>query len=189
MFLTLLIVLTNLIPGDAIAIRSTNYKELNDTIFVLGDTTAELPYIGRVKVNDLNEDNLRDYFVETYSKYLKNADIAVFVLYRISVIGRINRPGIYYLPSFASFGDLIAISGGPLPDANLCRIRVYSGTKKTYLNFGKVMKKNLKISDLEITSGTVVEIPKKFTISLEDIYKFAATTGILWSVYREIIAK
>jgi hypothetical protein len=46
MFLTLLIVLTNLIPGDAIAIRSTNYKELNDTIFVLGDTTAELPYIG-----------------------------------------------------------------------------------------------------------------------------------------------
>jgi hypothetical protein len=34
-----------------------------------------------------------------------------------------------------------------------------------------------------------VEIPKKFTIGLEDIYKFAATTGILWSVYREIIAK
>ncbi|MDI6850576.1 MAG: SLBB domain-containing protein [bacterium] len=189
MFSSLLLSLIALVPGDAIAIKSTNYKELNDTIFVLGDTTAELPYIGRVNVAFIDESNIREYFIETYSKYLKEPDIAVFVLYRISIIGRVNKPGIYYLPSFASFGDLIAISGGPLPDANLSRIKVYSGSKKTHLNFRKTIIKNLKLNDLGIVSGTVVEVPKKFTIGLEDIYKFAATTGILWSVYKEVIAK
>jgi len=186
---SLLLSLIALIPGDAIAIKSTNYRELNDTIFVLGDTTAELPYIGRVNVAFIDEGNLREYFVETYSRYLKEPDIAVFVLYRVSIIGRVGKPGIYYLPSFASLGDLLAISGGPLPDANLNRIKIYSGTRKNHLNFRKTITKNLKINDLGIVSGTVIEVPKKFTISLEDIYKFAATTGILWTVYKEVIAK
>lgn len=189
MLISIILTLAALIPGDAIVIKSTNYRELNDTIFVLGDTTAELPYVGRVNVASIDESNIRRYFTETYSKYLKEPDIAVFILYRVSVIGRVGRPGIYYLPSFATLGDVIALSGGPLPDANLNRIKVYSGATRTHLNLRKTITNNLKLKDLQIGSGTVVEVPKKFAITLVDIYQFAATTAIVWSLYTNVIAK
>lgn len=188
LFSTLLSLLFyTLVPGDAVVIRSTNYRELNDTLIVLADTTAELPYIGRTNVSEITEENLREFFVETYQRYLKEPDIAVFVLYRVSIIGRVSKPGIYYLPPYAGLGDVLAISGGPLPDAALGSIRIYSAKTHQRISFRKGMKDDISIKDLNITSGTVVEVPRKFVVSLEDIYKFAATTGILWSVYRDVI--
>jgi len=188
-FFFALVFLTTLSPGDGIVIRSTNYKELNDTIIVLGDTTAELPYIGRIFVGDLTEENIRNFFVETYSKYLKEPDIAVYVVYRVSVIGRVGRPGIYYLPSFATLGDLMAIAGGPFSDALTSKIKIHTKSGEKKISLKSALNKSLTLKDLGICSGSVVEVPKKLVISLEDIYKFAATTGILWSVYRDIIKR
>ncbi len=176
-----------LLPGDAIVIRSTNYKELNDTIIVLHDTTAEFPYIGRISVKDLNQENLREFFSNTYSKYLTNPDIGSYILYRISVIGRVNKPGIYYVPSYSTLADILAIGGGPLPDGRLSGIKVYSNGKSLKINLVSSLKKELSCEDLGISSGAVIEVPRKIQINLEDIYKFAATTGILWSIYKDLI--
>ncbi|MDD3649233.1 MAG: SLBB domain-containing protein [Candidatus Hydrothermia bacterium] len=181
------LILSSLVPGDAIVIRSTNYRELNDTLFVIADTTAELPYIGRINVSEITEESLRSFFIDTYSKYLKEPDFAVFVLYRISILGRVNKPGIYYVPPFAGLGDILAMSGGPLPDASLGSIKVYSNGKYRKVNFEKSVKESLNIKDLKISSGTVIEVPKKYTINLDDIYKFAATAGILWSIYSDVL--
>ncbi|HOK22648.1 MAG TPA: SLBB domain-containing protein [Candidatus Hydrothermia bacterium] len=181
------LILSSLVPGDAIVIRSTNYRELNDTLFVIADTTAELPYIGRINVSEITEESLRSFFIDTYSKYLKEPDLAVFVLYRISILGRVNKPGIYYVPPFAGLGDILAMSGGPLPDASLGSIKVYSNGKYRKVNFEKSVKESLNIKDLKISSGTVIEVPKKYTINLDDIYKFAATAGILWSIYSDVL--
>lgn len=189
MWFIIMLVVQLLIPGDGIVIKSTNYKELNDTILVLSDTTAEFPYLGRIHVGHLNEDNLRSFFIDTYSKYLKEPDITVYPVYRVIVIGRVNRPGIYYLPSFASLADVIAIAGGPTPDASTSRIKILNERKVSYFNLSSTIKNGRSIKDLNIKSGTTVFVPKKLTIGLEEIYKFAATTGILWSVYRDIIKR
>ncbi|MEO0266077.1 MAG: SLBB domain-containing protein [candidate division WOR-3 bacterium] len=178
-----------LVPGDGIVIKSTNYRELNDTILVISDTTAELPYIGSIKVGHLHEENLRTFFVDTYSKYLKDPDITVFPVYRVIVIGRVNRPGIYYLPSFASLADVIAIAGGPTSDGSTRKIKILNENKVFYVNLSATIKRGESIRDLNIKSGTIVMVPKKLSIGLEEIYKFAATTGILWSVYRDIIKR
>lgn len=189
MWFTLLLCFQVLIPGDGIVIKSTNYKEINDTIFVLADTTAEFPYLGRIKVGHLDESNLRTFFTETYSKYLKEPDITVYPVYRVIVIGRVNKPGIYYLPSFASLGDVLALAGGPASDASYNKIKIINEQKASYINLNATIKSGKTIRDLDIKSGTVVFVPKKLSISLEDIYKFAATTGILWSVYRDIMRR
>ncbi len=178
-----------LIPGDGIVINSTNYKELNDTIFVLADTTAELPYLGRIKVDSISEENLRTFFVDSYSRYLKAPDITVFLVYRVIVLGRVNRPGIYYLPSFASLADVLAIAGGPTPDASMSRIKIINREKSRTVSLNLAIRKGWNLKDIQITSGTTIEVPRRFSISLEDIYKFAATTGILWSVYRDVIKR
>jgi polysaccharide biosynthesis/export protein len=60
----------------------------------------DLPVIGRIKVTDLNKIQLVEELKRRYKEYLENPIVNVKIQnFKISVLGEVNRPGVFIVPN------------------------------------------------------------------------------------------
>jgi protein involved in polysaccharide export with SLBB domain len=71
-----------------------------------------LPQIGDVDVGRIPIAELRDTLKARYSKYIKEPEVDVTVLRRVTVNGAVLRPDIYFMDVSATLRDVIARAGG-----------------------------------------------------------------------------
>lgn len=90
---------TGLISGGAAALNSGG---LNVVVgyFVEADGTVKIPYLGKVHAEGLTRLQLEKNLTEMFKDYTKNPVVNVrFLNYNFSVIGEVNRPGRYSMPT------------------------------------------------------------------------------------------
>lgn len=68
-----------LASGDTLEIKVINKKELDTKQVIAPDGSISLPTIGRMKVVGLSLDDLQKKIKASYSQYIKNADVVVFL--------------------------------------------------------------------------------------------------------------
>ncbi|MDD5457571.1 MAG: polysaccharide biosynthesis/export family protein [Candidatus Margulisbacteria bacterium] len=68
-----------LASGDNLEIKVINKKELDTKQTIAPDGSISLPTIGRMKVIGLSLDDLQKKVKASYSQYIKNADVVVFL--------------------------------------------------------------------------------------------------------------
>jgi polysaccharide biosynthesis/export protein len=108
---------------DLIDISVLDEPELNQTCRVANDGTIALPLIGRLKATGLTADQLRSKLQDAWGKsYLVNPQITVFVrefhAQPVSVVGAVDRPGVYQLTSPHTLIEVISMAGGLAKKAN-----------------------------------------------------------------------
>jgi polysaccharide export outer membrane protein len=109
-------------PEDLLEISVLEDEKLNKTVRVSFQGNISLPLLGVVKVKGLTagelEREIRDLLAE---KYFKDPNVSVFIKeyrnQRISIIGAIEKPGVYDVSGQKTVLDLLAISGGLKEDA------------------------------------------------------------------------
>lgn len=109
-------------PDDLVEISVFEDEKLNKTVRVSAQGNINLPLLGVVKVKGLTarelEKEIRDLLAE---KYLQDPNVSVFIKeYRnqqISVIGAVQKPGVFDLSGQKTILDLLALSGGLKDDA------------------------------------------------------------------------
>lgn len=118
-----------------------------------------LPYIGALNLNGYTLDQAHDTIIERFKKYIDDPVIVLKKLsFKVSIIGEVNRPGLYYVPSEQlTLLEALALAG----DLN---------------NFAD--RTNLKI--LRKTPTGILELPV-------DITNKASFTGITKFIYPDDI--
>ena len=109
-------------PEDLLEISVFEDEKVNKTVRVSFQGNINLPLLGVLKVKGLTaselEREIRDLLAE---KYFQDPHVSVFIKeyrnQRISLMGAVDKPGVYDLSGQKTILDLLAISGGLKVDA------------------------------------------------------------------------
>lgn len=168
-------------PEDLLEISVFEDEKLNKTVRVSSQGNISLPLLGVLKVRGLTgnelEKEIRDLLAE---KYFQDPHVSVFIKeyrnQRISVIGAVEKPGVYEVTGQKTVLDMLAMAGGLKEDAGqlLFLIRpprpeegVLKGKKdsddqtpKTFMvDLEELLVKGDLILNLPMIHGDVINIP------------------------------
>lgn len=109
-------------PEDLLEISVFEDEKLNKTVRVSSQGNISLPLLGVLKVRGLTgnelEKEIRDLLAE---KYFQDPHVSVFIKeyrnQRISVMGAVEKPGVYEVTGQKTVLDILAIAGGLKEDA------------------------------------------------------------------------
>jgi protein involved in polysaccharide export with SLBB domain len=123
------------------------------------------------------------------ARYLRNAQVRVNVLTRITILGAVGRPGIYSVSPDRPVGELIMLAGGPTPDAKLDELEISRSGRKVLSSKDskRALKEGRTLDQLDVQSGDDVSVPKKKHINWSAILQiFAIATTLLFAVIQFI---
>ncbi len=85
---------------------------------------------------------------------------------RVAVLGAVARPGgVYAVGDDPTLLEILAASGGPAQDADLTRVRVYSGIPGSFVDLSLADREPVYLGDVTanpaIDAGSVVVVPSR----------------------------
>ncbi len=184
-------------PGDAIVIKfrqPTSLSKYNtghytythvDTVFVEGDTTVFVPFIGRLHVADFSAKELQDSIYRAYANYFKRPVYNISVMYRIYVVGEVKRPGEYFIEPYDDIWNAIGKAGGVTEYGDLKRVKVIRNGKRLSINLWKEMQKRSAVEEIGIRSGDIIEVPESRVVLLRQALDVLWKVVLIWSVIRK----
>lgn len=112
--------------GDRIAltILTGGRAALADTLTVRDGKTLQLPGMEDFSLAGVLRSELSVKLTDHVGRFLREPTLRAVPLIRLAVLGRIGRPGFYYAAADAVLSDVIMLSGGPAPGADLARIEI-----------------------------------------------------------------
>ena len=155
-------------PEDLLEISVFEEEKLNKTLRVSSQGNISLPLLGILRVKGLTanelEKEIRDLLAE---KYLQDPHVSVFIKeYRnqqISVIGAVEKPGVYEVKGQKTILDMLAMAGGlsgsPKDDPGQLLFLIRPPNLPTSEEAASKEKKD----------SNIVEGPKTFVIDLEEL--------------------
>lgn len=177
-------------PGDKLTINFLGNKEFTGEYSVMSDGKISLPLIGTVPANYISIEKLTERIINLYKPELIRADIFIQLAKRrpvqVSVIGEVNRPGLYKLfnlernnvPSslnnpqgdfvnLPTVVDAISKAGGITPQSKLNSViikrRLDGGDLKyqtNNINLINLLTKGDQSQNLILFDGDIIEIQK-----------------------------
>jgi polysaccharide export outer membrane protein len=104
-------------PEDVLDIDVFNVPELTKTVRVANDGTISLALLGHVRAEGLTTTQLRAELESKWGRtYLENPQVSVFVkefhTRPVSVIGAVERPGLYQLTAPRTLIEMLSMAGG-----------------------------------------------------------------------------
>ena len=176
--------------GDEILFSVIGAQELRTETKILNDGRAIIPLLGPVKLKGLSVSGASKYLETLLKKELINPKVELFITtnrpIKISIIGEIDRPGIYKLNSIST--DLptaitaIEQAGGISKFADLTKITLQrqlpgeeKSYKKTTLNFKNLIFKGDQSQNPYLFDGDIIEVKKVKNLD-KDTLSIASTS-------------
>jgi len=160
-------------PGDILEIIVFGEEELSREVIVMHNGNISFPLIGEVKISGYTLKEAEEVIKEKLKTYFTHPVVSIVVKSptspSVSVFGEVLRPGAIPYQKGLKLTDYIALAGGPTPDANLKKVKVVKFTLEKpvsiTLNVDKIIKKGIIEENIELKSGDLVYVPKKFKIN------------------------
>lgn len=111
-------------PGDAIRISISREAELGGEFIVDEAGQAALPMIGVRDVVGVPPAELKRQLQAAYSEQLRNQVVQITLLRRISVLGAVNKPGLYHVDPTMALPDVVALAGGATGGVRVDEVRI-----------------------------------------------------------------
>lgn len=104
-------------PEDVLSIEVFNIPELKQTVRVENDGTISLPLLGHVQAAGLTPAQLRQELESKWDEtYLEDPQVSVFLKefhsQPVSVIGAVEKPGLYALAGQRTLIEMLSLAGG-----------------------------------------------------------------------------
>ncbi len=123
-------------PGDELLIQIYGTSQESYELTLTPEGRVVIPYVGPVKVGGLSMNAARARLREALSKIYEgltqrnpsvymDATLGSIRSIRVNMIGEVQRPGTYTLPSFATPFMALYASGGPTVDGTFRQIEIY----------------------------------------------------------------
>lgn len=171
--------------GDRIALYVAGNSMLTDTFTVHEGSVLQLPSLPAISLYGVQRAQLQGYLNSSIKRYIKTSEIRATPLIRIGVLGEVNRPGFYTLPSDALLSDVLMTAGGLTQRADLkaTQIRRVSRNVTTKVDQGTSVL-GMTIGDLVLDGGDQISIGERGESTWRSAAKAAAVAiGLGATVY------
>lgn len=161
--------------GDRIYLRVAGQPTLTDTFDIRSGLELRLPGYDALVVAGSLRSELNAKVTDHVARLLKNPNVTVVPLLRVSVTGAVGRPGFYNLPTDALLSDAIMRAGGPAANGDLNKVEVRRGTA-IFLAPEKTrdaMNEGKSLDQLKFEGGEAVIVPTVHKMSWSSIVQAA----------------
>jgi protein involved in polysaccharide export with SLBB domain len=150
--------------GDRIAIRLASAPEnFPDTLLVERGAVIDLPDMGRVPLRGILRSELQTFLTAEIGRFIRDPELTVQSLVRLSVQGAVESPGFYVFPAGMLLVDVLMAAGGPGQDSELDKIKVRRGDE-ILLRDGEVqaaLDEGKSLDQLGLRAGDELTVPAR----------------------------
>ena len=165
--------------GDGVRLVFYNIEDsVSGDYFVMQDWTLQLPYVGQLDVRDQQFDMLRDSIIVAYKDIYREPELTVQPLFRINILGEVQKSGIYYVTGFERLTDLLAMAGGETREADLDEIYLVRENERIDINAKKILKEGRTLQDFGLRSGDQVYVSHGGLVSFRNASLLISGVGV-----------
>lgn len=150
------------LAGDRIMVRLDRDPDLlPDTLVVERGAVLSVPNMGEISVYGILRSELEDLLRAEIGRFIREPNLTVQSLVRLSVQGSVGRPGFYVFPAEMLLSDVLMEAGGPGQTSELDKIQVRRG-EETLLRGGEVqvaLDEGRSLDQLGLRAGDEVTVP------------------------------
>ncbi len=161
-------------PGDEIVLTLWGETQLERTLTVSKEGNIYIPDVGLINVNGLSIQALKQKLFNILSKTYSslnpgsggeaktNLDVSTGILrtIKVYVLGEVNKPGGYTLPSLSTSFTALYYSGGPTLNGSLRNIKIIrNGQTISVIDLYSYLTKGDKTKDVNLQDGDIIFIP------------------------------
>jgi len=172
--------------GDQVAIHVVNEPNLSDTLAVSPGRVLILRGLPEIPLRGVLRSELRSYLTERLKTYIREPEIRVETMIRLSIFGAVGAPGFYQVPAEALAGEAIMSAGGPLSNADPARTVVRRGGVEILGReaFADALVSGLTLDQLNLRAGDEVFLGQRRSgLSLGTVLPvFSALTGLAFFI-------
>lgn len=152
-------------PGDTLLIDILENTNTSRTVPVRPDGKISLPQVNDVQAAGLTPLKLRENLLNEYKRFYSVVEVSVTVINitgnKITIVGRVYRPGQVTLNDKTTFLEAIALSGGLTEWAKPKKIyiirKIADRERKINTNYNKIL--NGKEENIWVLPGDIIVVP------------------------------
>jgi len=154
-------------PGDVIKVVVWGQVDYSGEYQIDERGILEYPIVGALDVRDFTVSRLRDRIRQGLETIFNNPFVTVRPQFRMAVLGKVERPGLYVVDPTLSVLDVVALAGGPSSSGNLNRVKLLREGDELRLGLeGGIRGRTLQ--EIGVRSGDQIIVPRRF-LSREDV--------------------
>lgn len=141
--------------GDKIMISVVGETQFTDSFVVAPGRMLTLPGTQPVPLQGILRHEAEAYLTEQLKRVLRNPEVKIVPMIRLSVLGQVGRPGFYQFPADMVIADAIMQAGGPTGGANPSESTVKrSGTEiVSEEEFALALERGQTLDQLNLRAG------------------------------------
>jgi polysaccharide export outer membrane protein len=173
-------------PGDVVKIVVWGHEELSGEFPVDENYDLFYPIVGAINVRELTVRQLRDRLNHELESLFQHPFIVVVPLFRVAVLGEVQRPSLYSVDPTMTIYDIIALAGGVTTAANQRKIQLMRGGEEVRLVLDAPAIGRATLRDLGVRSGDHIIVPRK-RFTREDLgllLQIATFALVVYSIFR-----
>jgi polysaccharide export outer membrane protein len=152
-----------LTPGDGIRITAFNIaEEINGDYFVQANGNVQLPYIGEIRTDDMDYEQIKKEIFNKYDSLYRGVELIILPLFRVSVLGEVRNPGVYFVTGVEKLLDVIALAGGETADSDMSEIYIERKDKEFVIDGEKIIESQGEEKDFYLQSGDRIFVSRKW---------------------------
>lgn len=153
--------------GDVLEVFVWRNDQLSRRVVVRPDGKISLPLLQDLQAQGLTVLQLKNEITRRFGEYVLNPKVTVIVnqitSYKVNVLGRVARPGVYPITGKTTIVEAISMAGGFTEWANKRKITVIThqgGTeKKIRVNYKKIISGKDPSQNIILRRGDTIVVP------------------------------
>ena len=176
-------------PGDGILIDTfpDTASFLNQSFAIDNMGMVEFPMIGKVKVTDKTTAQVEELLKTRFKAYLRYPILRVKPVIRISVLGGVARPCLYYFDYNQSLWTVLQEVGGPLLEDGLNEMHIERNTDVFLDDIHPYYERGSSLQQIGIRSGDQIWVPSPtrptFWQDVQQVLPLLTFAGSLYLMY------
>ena len=144
-------------PGDILKVDVWGHEEFSGQFIVDQTGRLQYPVLGDIDATALTIYDLREKLRQGLETLFKSPFVTISQVFRISVLGEVRQPSLYTVDPSQSVLDVIAMAGGPIPGANMGRVRLMRGGTVLSVSFSG----GGSLQQMGVRSGDQIFVPRR----------------------------
>lgn len=153
-------------PGDGVRITFYNItgEDISGDYYIQQNGVLQLPYIGLLRINERDYNLVKSEIETKYDSLYTGVELIVLPLFRISVLGEVRIPGVYFVTGVEKLLDVIAMAGGETADSDISEIYVQRKDQEFIFDAEKLIEGQgeQEEKDFYLKSGDRVFVSRKW---------------------------
>lgn len=148
-------------PGDVLRVRVWPDSALGGTFPIEETGIVVIPVLGELQTAQRTVRELRNELRRKYREIMKEPVVTITPQFRVSVIGAVQRPGLYQIDHTHSLFDVISLVGGFTSNARSDAIQVVRQGRVLEVNAKRALQTGDALSAIQLRSGDKIVVPTR----------------------------